>query len=198
MYHVKHSTLIITIALLALSASMAACSSQRTMLEDPTPLINYQKEPSVENLETLSKAYAATINRYRKEKVKYPGMYADYAVTLAKLGNQGEANRYFNMEIEAFPSSREYVNKLKSMVDPLFEPEQSATTQRGAQQVPVDTTLTEGMREAVKNVIDEAQARDTDATVVKAKKTNDDGASQVKKKTTKKQKGKKSKRGRRR
>ncbi len=106
---------------------LAACKGNKAVI-DPTVRLAYEKEPTAENMENLSKAYAGFINKNRKTGKKEPGIYSDYAVTLVKLGRRAEANSWFNKEMEAYPSSRQYVMQLKRMLIPEYQNNNSITT----------------------------------------------------------------------
>lgn len=111
----------------AIMAAMAGCKGNKAVI-DPTVRLAYEKEPTAENMENLSKAYAGFINKNRKTGKKEPGVYSDYAVTLVKLGRRAEANSWFNKEMEAYPSSRQYVMQLKRMLIPEYQDNNSITT----------------------------------------------------------------------
>lgn len=74
----------------------------------------YQKNHTDGNLLALAKAQGETIAKNAKEKKKQPGQCADYAVCLAKLGLQEEANRWFNKERASFPASKKFVDAMKA------------------------------------------------------------------------------------
>ena len=169
----------------------SACRGPRPMVQDTTVQLAYLKEASEENLEALSKAYATTINKNRKAKVKYPGLYCDYAVTLALLGNHSEANQWFNNEVAEFPSSQTYVNTLKAKLIPEFVNDNTTTD---GDAVEADPSITDGMREAVKNVIDEQEAKEAE---VQDEEVNTSKPSADKKKQPAKKKGKRGKKKRR-
>ena len=98
----------------------AACSSSEPMI-DPMTMLAYGKEPTDANLENVAKNYGSVINKNRKNGVKQPGIYSDYAVALARQGKNAEANTWFNMEMSAFPSSRMYVMELKKVLIPEYQ-----------------------------------------------------------------------------
>lgn len=105
--------LVEVIAFGAIMGCMAGCGTQEYLVNDPTLLLTYQKSPTPENLENLSKAYSTQINRNRKEGIVQPGLFCDYAVTLAKLGRMDEANQWFNQEMATFPNASSYVKKIQ-------------------------------------------------------------------------------------
>jgi len=120
--------------LLVISATLlvAGCGSRQYLVSDPTLILNYLKDSSSENLSNLSKAYGTAINRNRKKDVKQPGLFADYAVTLALQGKASEANQWFNKEIETFPSSRSYVMQLKEQLIPQYLNDNTVTSSEAA------------------------------------------------------------------
>ena len=95
------------------------CGSKKTFT-DPTLLLAYNKEPNEQTLDNLAKNYATVINKNRKTGVKQGGLYSDYAVALAKQGKRAEANNWFNKEMAEFPSSRQYVIRLKQELIPEY------------------------------------------------------------------------------
>ncbi|MBQ9639383.1 MAG: DUF4810 domain-containing protein [Bacteroidales bacterium] len=98
------------------TALCTACSSTEYLVENPNVVITYKLDPSDANLENLSKSYAATIAKNRKAGIEQPGLYCDYASTLALMGKTTEAEQWFNKEISAFPSSRPYVQRVKAQM----------------------------------------------------------------------------------
>lgn len=183
------------LAILSLGALclFSSCRGPQPMVQDNSLQLAYLKDPSRENLEALSKAYATTINRTRKSKTHYPGLYADYAVTLVMLGDINEANKWFNNEVAAFPNSSTYVNELKRQLIPTMAADN--TVSADDETIPVqDTTITQAMHDAVINVIEQKQAQDAqvsgdNASSVKAAKDK----KPVKKASHGKKKGKKGK-----
>ena len=103
-----------------------SCGGSKEVV-DPKALLAYGKEPNEQNLEVLSKSYSAVIGKNRKSGVKTPGLYSDYAVTLVKQGKRAEANGWFNKEMEAFPSSRDYVMQLKRRLIPEYQDNNSTS-----------------------------------------------------------------------
>lgn len=125
---------------IGLTALMAACDSGQPMVRDPKVMLAYEMDPSTDNMVNLSKAYSTTINKIRKTGERYPGLYSDYAVTLALQGKASEANVWFNNEMEAFPSSKKYVMQLKKQMIPQFL---NDTTHFLDMDIEEDTTPTE-------------------------------------------------------
>lgn len=176
-------------------ATLTGCKNTQTMTTDPTISLAYLMNSSTESLNNLSKAYGTTINRTRKSKYKQPGLCSDYAVTLALLGNHAEANKWFNKEVADFPSSRPYVLQLKKQLIPelMNDNTQASDDDIVVEEAPVETSKAAGIQnDAIKNVIDEANAREQgDEDQLKRKKSakSDDKATKEKKS----KKGKKSK-----
>lgn len=109
-----------TLVFAGVIALIGACTSGQLMLKDPKVMLAYEMEPSPENLDNLAKAYGSLINKNRKTGIRQPGLYADYAVALAQQGKAAEANIWFNNEMDAFPSSKQYVMQLKKQLIPQY------------------------------------------------------------------------------
>lgn len=116
----KISAIVTGCALSVAIFTAVSCGSNTYMVSDDITMLSYCKDPSSENLDNLTKAYNAAINSNRKKGIKQPGLFADYAVALAKQGRAEEANGWFNNEVNAFPTSREYVRELKRQLIPQF------------------------------------------------------------------------------
>lgn len=99
---------------------MAGCVSEGSLTEAPATLLLYQSKPSDSRLVEVAKAYAGAINDNLDEGVVHPGLYAEYGVTLARLGCLPQANTMFNNELRFFPGSRWYVEVLKATLVPAF------------------------------------------------------------------------------
>lgn len=113
-------------------------------------------EPSNANLENLSKAYSSAINRNRKENIKQPGLCSDYAVCLALLGQEAEANKWFNKEVSDFPTSRPYVLKMKKQLIPQYANDNTTASESDLNRLSAgDNENTD----AIKSVIDEDKAK---------------------------------------
>lgn len=97
----------------ALTAALSSCTGTVYMTNDPTILLEYQKDPSPDNLAVLSSTYLNTINQNRKSGKVQPGLYCDYAVTLYLLGKPEAAASWFNKEVATFPYSAAYVQRLR-------------------------------------------------------------------------------------
>lgn len=99
---------------------MGACVSEGTLTEAPAALMLYQAKPSDSRLVEVAKSYAGAINANLDEGVIHPGLYAEYGVTLARLGCLAQANTMFNNERRFFPGSQWYVEVLKATLTPAF------------------------------------------------------------------------------
>lgn len=118
---------------------LVGCSSSDYVLKDPTLKIKYQMDPSMANLLNLSKAYGSTISHNRMADTTMPGLYADYAVSLALLGKRAEANRWFNQEMLLYPYAEPWIQQLKVQLIPEYADNQYIDTSA------MDTTLFDGM-----------------------------------------------------
>lgn len=136
---------------------LTGCNNTRLLVDDPTISLNYLKSPTEDNLTALSKAYAQALNQCRRDGVKRAGLAADYAVTLALLGNQEEANRWFNKEVADFPSSRDYVVQLKQVYCPAYASDLSVGT-APAVATSAPAAAPSGEDAAVEQVIEEEKA----------------------------------------
>lgn len=148
----------LTLGLLLAAIVTTGCKSSQTMVNNPSVTLDYLLEPSQDNITNLSKAYSQTINRNRRKEITQPGLFSDYAVTLALLNQPSESNKWFNKEIATYPSSRPYIQQLKVMLIPeyagdttLFGPEDEYA---GAESVAMNT--------AVKTTIDESNVKGSD------------------------------------
>jgi hypothetical protein len=94
--------------------SLSACKEENYLANESRSLMLYQKNNTNGNLLALAKAQAETIGRAKKSKELKPGMCADYAVSLAKLGLSDEANKWFNKERSLFPASAKFVDAMKA------------------------------------------------------------------------------------
>ncbi len=114
----KHKRNILS-AMVACTLLLAAsgCQGPSYITEDPNVLLNYQKDPSIETLTDLSKAYLNTINQNRKQGKVQPGLYCDYAVTLYLLGKPEAAEGWFNKEVATFPYTATYVKQLREEME---------------------------------------------------------------------------------
>lgn len=121
-----------TLLIIGFAGMVCACSSSVAVV-DPTTLLAYGINPNEQNLENLAKNYGSTINKNRKSGIKTPGLYCDYAVALVKQGKRAEANSWFNKEIEAFPSAREFVMQLKKELIPEYANDNRITTDEASE-----------------------------------------------------------------
>ena len=112
----KKSNSLLPVAMVVL-AFVTGCSGQYKGMPREAVLA-YQTNATYGELHTLAVAYAESINSAIKEDTLHPGMYADYAVTLAMMGHRGTACRMFNAEMVAFPESRGMVRRIKQHMLP--------------------------------------------------------------------------------
>ena len=103
---------------LYLIAAFASCVSEGSLTEAPAALMQYQVKPSDSRLVEVARSYAVAINANLDQGVIHPGLYAEYGVTLARLGCLTQANTMFNNELRFFPNSRWYVEVLKETLTP--------------------------------------------------------------------------------
>lgn len=122
------------IVTLASAVLLAACSGSEALV-DPTVMLAYGMDPSAQNSENLMKSYGSAINKNRKSGKKTPGVYSDYAVTLVKAGRRAEANNWFNKEMDAFPSSRGYVLRLKRELIPEYANDNTISSEEASEEV---------------------------------------------------------------
>lgn len=107
--------------MVAAALFVAACSGQYVGMPR-AEVLDYQSGGTYGSLYNLATAYAESINSAVRQDTLHPGMYAEYGVTLALMGHDGEACRMLNAEVKAFPQSRQMVRRIKerllpSMVD---------------------------------------------------------------------------------
>jgi hypothetical protein len=93
---------------------LTACKEENYLANESRSLMLYQKNGTDGNLLALAKAQGETIARAKKSDKMQPGTYADYAVSLAKLGLQEEANKWFNKERRVYPASVKFVDAMKA------------------------------------------------------------------------------------
>lgn len=153
--------LLVAIAGILAISTIVGCRNSQTLVNDPTVPLAYLKDSSPDNINNLSKAYGTAINKNRKQKIKQSGLFSDYAVTLALLGNREEANKWFNNEMATFPNSRAYVNQLKKALIPEYLNDTTRTTEP-IQESDSTTANNKMLNKAVKTVIDEAAGTVTD------------------------------------
>lgn len=112
------------VSLLILSSSLilllTSCVSEGTLTEAPAALVMYQTKPSDSRLVEVARSYAEAINANLGEGLIHPGLYAEYGVTLARLGCLQQANTMFNNELRFFPGSQWYIEVLKATLTPAF------------------------------------------------------------------------------
>ena len=102
--------------LVALLAS--ACYNEGLLVVNPAPLTQYLFQPTEAKLRDVAKSYAEAINYNLEKGTLHPGLYADYGVALARLGNLEQANQMFYNEKAIFPNSSAYIDYLISVFTP--------------------------------------------------------------------------------
>ena len=90
-----------------------SCSHQKSIIQDPRMLLDYNLMPNDSTLAHLSDDYRTTIDKVKKRDSVKAGVYADYAVTLALAMRFDEADTFFDKEMASYPESRQYVTFLK-------------------------------------------------------------------------------------
>ena len=90
-----------------------SCSHQKSIIQDPRMLLDYNLMPNDSTLAHLSDDYRATIDKVNKRDSVKAGVYADYAVTLALAMRFDEADTFFDKEMASYPESKQYVMFLK-------------------------------------------------------------------------------------
>ena len=109
----KHIRLILG----AVALLVAGCSGQYVGVPR-AEVLDYQTGRTYGSLYSLATAYAYSLNAAVKQDTLHPGMYAEYGVTLALMGHDGEACRMLNAEAKAFPESRLMVRRIKERLMP--------------------------------------------------------------------------------
>lgn len=91
----------------------------KTRDTDMRAALNYITEPNKDNLENLRNSYARQVGQVERsgERPK-PGLFAEYAVCLAKLGQYEEAAKWLKKEVTAYPCAAAYVEQLRSQLLP--------------------------------------------------------------------------------
>ena len=107
----------IRILIVAATLLLAACSDQYVGMPR-AEVLDYQNGGTYGSLYNLAAAYAESINSAVKQDTLHPGLYAEYGVTLALMGHNGEACRMLNSEVRAFPQSRHMVRRIKERLLP--------------------------------------------------------------------------------
>ena len=113
----KRRLLIILCCVPVVCSLLSACSGQYKGMPREEVLA-YQTHATYGELYGLATAYANAINTAIAEDTLHPGMYADYAVTLALMGHREAACRMFNAEMKTFPESRGIVTRIKRQMIP--------------------------------------------------------------------------------
>lgn len=101
-------------------AAFAGCMTHGTMIQQPAALLDYQSAPTQAKLVEVARSYAEAINANIRERVAYPGLYADYGVVLCRLGYLQQANLMFNTEKAHFPDNTLYVDMLRQQLVPQY------------------------------------------------------------------------------
>lgn len=173
-----------------------ACGTQEYLTQDPTVLLTYQLSPNTENLENLSKALYAQINNNRKAGMQQPGLFCEYAVTLAKLGRMEEANQWFNNEVSTFPSTAEYVKQIRTQLSVEYAAEVAAKEESRWQQNDIIVDNPDDIEQMRQNKPREAaQLPNLDESSNGKQTLDEDTEKPVKGKSHKKKSSKKSKKG---
>lgn len=113
--------------LIALAAT--SCHSYNYLVEDQSLLLAYQTDTTPVALVNLSRAYGETIKSNDKEGIRQPGLYADYATSLALLGYREAANRWFNREMIVYNNSARYINNIKLQLIPEYAMDTTSNAQ---------------------------------------------------------------------
>lgn len=113
-----HLSAAIIIALCALMTDVQA-QQGKSRDTDMRAALNYIIDSSRSNLESLRNSYARQVGQVERsgERPK-PGLFADYAICLAKLGQYDEATKWLKKEVAAYPCAAEYVEQLRSQLLP--------------------------------------------------------------------------------
>lgn len=107
----------ILLLLLATAFLLSGCGSCRYLIEDEPLLLHYRCEPDREHLAGLAQGYGEIIRQNQEdEAVSQPGLFADYAASLALLGFREESSRWFNREAALYPNAAPYVAALKRLL----------------------------------------------------------------------------------
>lgn len=102
-------------ALATVVLAIGSCSHEKNVLQDPRVILEYNLDRTDSTLVAVETRYSEVINatEFNKKQVK-PGVYADYAVTLALDRKFHEADSFFALEVQNYPESEKYVGFLKS------------------------------------------------------------------------------------
>lgn len=107
----------LSLVLATFIAAVSGCSGQYVGMPR-AEVLDYQTGRTYGSLYSLATAYAESLNDAVKQDTLHPGMYAEYGVTLALMGHDGEACRMLNAEVKAFPQSRHLVRRIKERLLP--------------------------------------------------------------------------------
>lgn len=130
----RHSKPVCLTLLMASVIILTGCSSGRSLKQtmqfselnlatstsNPSQLLSYNSKPTQNHLLILAHEYQRAIQAVGDDYYVRPGLYADYAVALARLGYEEEAAAWFNKEAERFPVSKTYVDELKRTLVPQY------------------------------------------------------------------------------
>lgn len=109
------------IALLAMAAALASCSSTKALYswydyEDAT--YQYSKKATPKLYEKMMEEYEKVNNKQKgTRKVVPPGFNAEYGFQLCKDGKKDEGLKYLNKEIELYPESKTYVSRIIKQIE---------------------------------------------------------------------------------
>ena len=92
---------------------LISCSHEKSIVQNPRLLLDYNLSPTDSTLTSLSEDYRKAIEKMKKQESVKPGVYADYAVSLALALRFDEADTFFDKEMVAYPESQQYVTFLK-------------------------------------------------------------------------------------
>lgn len=80
-----------------------------------TTLYDFKKNPGEETLEAHKKALLSVMEvSARKNKAVPPGINAEYGYILLKAGSEEEGFNYLDKEIELYPESATFINRIKN------------------------------------------------------------------------------------
>lgn len=77
-------------------------------------LYDYKKNPDDKTLEAHKKELLSVIEKsVQYKKIVPPGVYAEYGYLLLKEGSENEGFEYLAKEIELYPESTVFINRIK-------------------------------------------------------------------------------------
>ena len=78
---------------------------------------NMKKNPDEKHREAHKKELLAIMEKSEKKKLKVPpGIYCEYGYLMHQDGNNDDALKYFELEETAYPESKTFTQRLRSMV----------------------------------------------------------------------------------